>query len=213
MYENFHKLTEEKQKKIINAAMREFSKFGYKKTSVEQIANAADISKSMIFHYFGNKQGLHDYLLEYSFDYSINKYNEIIDNLKEFDYIERYSYMAKNKLTSFTEEPELTRFLGYFYLHNKDVEISEKNKKTFTDIVKISQNYALLMHEEVENTKLRKDLDKTTSLKYIKWIMDGFTQELTSKLSNTNLADESFDDDWKDFDKILNDLRKIFYKE
>ena len=69
------------------------------------------------------------------------------------------------------------------------------------------------MHEEVENTKLRKDLDKTTSLKYIKWIMDGFAQELTYKLSNTNLADESFDDDWKDFDKILDDLRKIFYRE
>lgn len=79
--------------------------------------------------------------------------------------------------------------------------------------MKISQDYALLMHEEVENTKLRKDLDKTTSLKYIKWIMDGLAQELTYKLSNTNLADESFDDDWKDFDKILADLRKIFYRE
>lgn len=213
MYENFYKISKSKQKNIINASMREFSKYGYKKTSVEQIAKSAGISKSMIFHYFGNKQGLHDYLLEHSFNYSINKYNEIIDDLKGFDYIERYSYMAKNKLKSFTEEPELTRFLGYFYLHNKDAQISEKNRKAFTEIMKISQEYALLMHEEAENTKLRKDLDKTTSLKYIKWIMDGFAQELTYKLSNTNLADERFDNDWKDFDKILDDLRKIFYRE
>lgn len=77
MNEKFYSLPEEKQQKIINAGFRVFSRNSYKKSPMNEIADCAGISKSLLFHYFHNKRELYlflwdkacaitmDYLTEY----------------------------------------------------------------------------------------------------------------------------------------------------
>ena len=62
MNEKFFSLPEEKQHAIINAGYRVFSQNSYKKSPMSEIADAAGISKSLLFHYFGNKQELYLFL-------------------------------------------------------------------------------------------------------------------------------------------------------
>lgn len=62
MNEKFFKLPPEKQKRIINAGFRVFSENSYKKSPVSEIAAAAGISKSLLFHYFKNKKELYLFL-------------------------------------------------------------------------------------------------------------------------------------------------------
>lgn len=64
MNEKFFALPEEKQEAMINAGFRVFSQNSYKKSSVREIAEAAGISKSLLFHYFRNKKELYLYLWE-----------------------------------------------------------------------------------------------------------------------------------------------------
>ena len=92
MFDNFNKLEIKKQKQILDGAMEEFSKYGYKKTSVEDIAKSAGISKSMVFYYFNTKLDLYNYLIIYSLDYIIKKYDNLyekadiaLSNAKETD--------------------------------------------------------------------------------------------------------------------------------
>lgn len=59
MNEKFYSLPEEKQRKIINAGFRVFSQNSYKKSPMNEIADLAGISKSLLFHYFHNKRELY----------------------------------------------------------------------------------------------------------------------------------------------------------
>ena len=63
--DKFLALTEEKRLTILNAAFQCFSKFGYEKASINDIAVAAHISKAAVFQYFGSKKQLYINLLEY----------------------------------------------------------------------------------------------------------------------------------------------------
>ncbi len=213
MYENFYKLSEEKQKHILDSAMLEFSKFGYEKTSVEQIAVKAGISKSMVFHYFKSKLKLFEFLINYSSDYILEKYKNYIDRIKDLDYIERYKLASLDKINALNSESALFRFSGSLYLHPFKVEISKECKDKLQEIIELRTSYVNVMHSEVEYTKLRKDINKETSLKFIKWIMDGYTQELIVRLQNQSLAEATFDEEWKLFDSVLDKLKILFYTQ
>ena len=56
MNEKFFSLPEEKQQAIINAGYQVFSQNSYKKSPVSEIADAAGISKSLLFYYFKTKK-------------------------------------------------------------------------------------------------------------------------------------------------------------
>ena len=56
MNDKFYALSEEKQSRILNAAYKVFAMNQYKKAPTSEIAAEAGISKSLLFHYFHNKQ-------------------------------------------------------------------------------------------------------------------------------------------------------------
>lgn len=62
MNEKFYSLPKEKQNAIINAGYRVFSRNSYQKSPMSEIADAAGISKSLLFHYFDNKKELYLFL-------------------------------------------------------------------------------------------------------------------------------------------------------
>ena len=64
MNERFFSLPEERQQAIINAGYRVFSRNTYKNSPMSEIAEAAGISKTLLFHYFHNKQELYLFLWE-----------------------------------------------------------------------------------------------------------------------------------------------------
>lgn len=64
MNEKFFRLPEEKRQRIINGGFRVFSGSPYRKCSMQEIADAAGISKSLLFFYFRNKKELYLFLWE-----------------------------------------------------------------------------------------------------------------------------------------------------
>ena len=63
-YPKFHALDDDKRERIISAAMKEFL-IGYKHASTDNIVREAGISKGLLFHYFGTKENLYRFLVEY----------------------------------------------------------------------------------------------------------------------------------------------------
>lgn len=64
MNERFYTLPAEKQQAILNAGYRVFSQNSYKNSPMSEIADAAGISKSLLFHYFHNKREFYLFLWE-----------------------------------------------------------------------------------------------------------------------------------------------------
>lgn len=212
MYENFYKLNENKQKQILDGAMLEFSRYGYKKASVAQIANSAGISKSMIFYYFGTKEKLYNLLVIKTCDYALKKTEEFVMEINDLDYIESYYMASKFKLKLFEEENAMMRFSGSILLFQEELELSQEAREKLNELINMRENYGKIMHRERENTKLRKDIPKEEILKYIKWIMDGFARDIILKVQMENFADVNFDEDWGNFNKLVKNLEEIFYR-
>ena len=49
----------DRKARVISAAWEVFARFGYQKTSIQDIATAAEVSKSVVFKYFQSKENLY----------------------------------------------------------------------------------------------------------------------------------------------------------
>lgn len=66
MNEKFFDLKKEKQDRMINASMKAFAFAGYTHASTDDIVRDAGVSKGLLFHYFGSKLGLYEFLYDYA---------------------------------------------------------------------------------------------------------------------------------------------------
>lgn len=78
MNEKFFDLKKEKQDRFIHAALKIFAENGYKRASTDEIVREAGISKGLLFHYFGSKQGLYEFVYTYSTKYVMMEYGRCI---------------------------------------------------------------------------------------------------------------------------------------
>lgn len=96
MNEKFFHLPVEKQEKIINAGYQVFSLNSYKKSPMSEIAGAAGISKSLLFHYFRNKRELYLFLWNHCAEITIEyltKYG-CYEKQEFFEMMYREMYLA-----------------------------------------------------------------------------------------------------------------------
>ena len=66
MNEKFWDLKKAKQDCMINGSLKVFARCGYRHASTDEIVAEAGVSKGLIFHYFYSKNGLYEFLTEYS---------------------------------------------------------------------------------------------------------------------------------------------------
>lgn len=91
MNEKFYALPLEKQQKIINAGFRVFSHNSYRKSPMQEIADEAGISKSLLFHYFENKKELYLFLWDKAADITLEHLtrNHCYESTDLFEMMER----------------------------------------------------------------------------------------------------------------------------
>jgi AcrR family transcriptional regulator len=77
--EIFRKIPEEKQNKIIEAALEEFARHGYSEANINKIADRANISVGSLYKYFNDKQNLYQTIVNYSSDTLREELGRIID--------------------------------------------------------------------------------------------------------------------------------------
>ena len=63
----------EKERRILDAAIKNFAQSGYQNTKTDVIAEEAAVSKGLVFHYFGSKAKLYVTAVQTSYDELIDK--------------------------------------------------------------------------------------------------------------------------------------------
>ena len=200
--ENFLSLPEDKQKTIRNSALKVFGENGYKKASVKDIADEADISKSMVFHYFGTKKDLYLYLVDYCSKVLTGPLTSIQKDLPR-DYFERMKVATEKQMGVLKDEPFFLKFLTSM-LSESDPEISEE-LQTYRDYAATFQSsYAL---DDIDFSKFKEDVDLKVVLRMMVWMAEGFSRNVS--LDSEEALDKYIDQ----FNEAVELLRSNLYKE
>jgi TetR/AcrR family transcriptional regulator len=175
----FEKLEKEKQNKIINAACEVFARHGYKKGSMNDIAEMAGISKSVLFKYFSTKQNLYVRVFRLASD-SISEADNIAHSQGERD-SDMFSLMrrsAKIRLSLFKEYPWIYKF-SYTAAFDGDPFVRELVKKELDNYRQASTNNSQINRQGVTDDfkGIRADIPPAISRQIIFWISQGYLEE------------------------------------
>ena len=77
--QRFLKLEEEKKRRILEAAKKEFSSYDYDKVSINRIIQESDISRGAFYTYFLDKDDLLVHLFEAEEDKAVGYFMEILE--------------------------------------------------------------------------------------------------------------------------------------
>lgn len=172
MHETFYALKKEKQNKIINAAMKVFSKSPYSKASTDDIAAAAGISKGSLFYHFKNKKDLYCCLYEYS----CKKIYEKIEEkraMDETDFFERNAKIVEARVCAMLEHPCIFDFSLRAYYETESA-VSDDIKRINERILKDAY---VKLNENIDKSKFKNPEDIGKAIKMIVWIGEGFIKE------------------------------------
>lgn len=187
---------------IIKAAMFCFSKNGYRKASVNDIAVKAKVSKALIFHYFPSKKELYLFTYEYCAKLIKDEINIRIDT-SQADFFEKYKAIQNVKLDTMARYSDL-----FGFLHSAN---TESDKEVSNDLLVLKNNYAdkqfYNSFTNIDYSKFRDGLPAGKIIKIVMWASEGLINELTA-LENYDLQYIE-----KEFNSNLDFLKKLFYKE
>lgn len=208
MYNNFLNLKEEKRNRIIDAAIKEFANKGYKNASTNEIVKSANISKGLLFHYFGSKKNLFLFLFDYCMELNYNHIFKIIDK-NEKDIFIKIKQIAMAKLKLFKEYPDIFKFIEISYFEDSS-EIKKEIEDRINSITQKSYGYLLT---NIDSTSFKESLDIKIVLNIIFWTFEGYgNQEIKKQklIKDYNIDYEKLIDE---MDNYINIFKECFYKK
>ena len=140
MNPRFYSLPEEKQSAILNAGFHVFSQNTYKKSPMSEIADAAGISKALLFHYFHNKKELYLFLWDTCCRITVEEMMRS-GAYEQTDLFGSMDYGMQAKLRLMRQYPDIGVFaVRAFY--EKDPEVSaDIQKSMFIPGIDLSMMY------------------------------------------------------------------------
>ncbi|MGM0445135.1 MAG: TetR/AcrR family transcriptional regulator [Bacillota bacterium] len=194
----------DKQKRIINAAIKEFTANGYEKASTNEIIKEARISKGSLFNYFNSKKELYLFLFEYIGKIIDKIYDEI--DLNETDIFNRLRDVGMIKFKIMKKYP-----LAFDFLKTVSQEGADEVKLEINNIKNSTiENGLERIYENIDWTKFRDDMDLKKMINIINWTMLGFSEEQRDRLDSFEDINMDMLKEWDEYFRIM---RLCFYKE
>ena len=199
MNSKFFDVKKDKQDAIINAALKTFALKGYKDASTDVIVKEAGISKGLLFHYFTSKQGLYDFICDYSTKYMILELTRTVKK-SEKDCFELMSQISQGRIRVMRNYPFMNRFLRNIR-HEEDPEALsvmggcvEEMERTYKKI-----------YDQIDGKKLVYPAQLEKIIDIIDWVCNGYLDE-----HFTN-GDPDPDKLYEEYSEYLTILRTHFY--
>lgn len=192
---NFEKLPEDKKQTILSACILCFGTSGYEKTSIAEIAKAAGISKASVFSYFGTKQDLFMYIVQYT-------WGELEEVFAEgsWDYFQSLTQFIKAHFQIIEKHPGMFNFMR---MVNKLVA-----KEALDELAELSrwhlERYERTIFARVNWGMFQEGYAKETIKNLTIWVGMSCVMELDKKMGIEKLVKET--------EKYFDILKKSLYK-
>ena len=201
MNAKFFDVKKEKQDAIINAALKIFAENGYKKASTDVIVKEAGISKGLLFHYFISKQGLYEFVLDYSVRYMSLEMTQSVKT-GERDFFEILSQVEQAKTRIMRNYPYMQQFLDRLK-NEKDPVICELIGEN-ADVMDQLYNS---IYKKADMTKFKDYIDVVKVIKMINWMSEGFVKE------HFRQQEIDIDEMNVEFEKYIKMIKTHFYRD
>lgn len=201
MNEKFFNLPIEKQERIINAGYRVFSQNSYKKSPMSEIADAAGISKSLLFHYFLNKKELYMFLWD-------NCAKTTVQYLTEYrcyeqkDLFEMMYRGMQAKMEIIRKYPDMARFVIKAY-YEKDPAVCDDIRQSYQKLLNMKSKATLM---KLEPEKFMPGLNLQMMYREMFWAAEGYLWE---KVQQGSLNMEKMEDD---FGKLIEFWKSVYLR-
>lgn len=202
MNERFLLLPEEKQQAIINAGYRVFSRNCYKNSPMSEIAEAAGISKSLLFHYFHNKKELYLFLWEKCAAVTI-EFLTRHDCYSQRDLFESMKRGMRAKMEIIRQYPDMAGFtIKAFYETDREINAA------------IQESYHRHFNLKADRARLNFDpeqfipgLDIPMMYRDMYWASEGYLWEMVQR---GNVDTEQME---KDFTKLMDFWKSVYLRK
>lgn len=175
MNDKFFDLKKEKQDRMINGALKIFAQNGYQKASTDDIVKEAGISKGLLFHYFGSKAGLYEFVYEYSARYLSMELQRAV-SLREADLFVLLSQIEAAKNVLFRNYPYMQKFLFTSY-DLPDEDMKEKMEE-YNELVEKAMNEVI---ERADKDRLVPDVDSGLLVRSMEYVTRGLMETALNK--------------------------------
>ena len=206
MTNKFEKVEIEKQKHILNAALKEFADKGYTQASTNKIVKDAAIGKGMLFYYFTSKKNLYTYLVDYCIDIVEKEYLERIDYTNP-DLFERLLAVSKVKWDFFMVHPEVINFISTLFVKNPD-QMDDELKNRFQTL---QEKWADVLYKNIDFSRFRKDIDPEKAFELIQWSLQGYEESLKSRLRDQVNSKIDYEMYFEEYYEYIAVLKTAFY--
>ncbi|MBL7873100.1 MAG: TetR/AcrR family transcriptional regulator [Cyclobacteriaceae bacterium] len=141
------------EERILEAAMKVFTRRGFAATRTEDIAKEAGINRTLLHYYFRDKQTIFNLIFETRFKEFFKGLFLIFeaDNISLFDKIRR---MVDHEITMLTKHPDLARFIITEVAHNPQLLIEYGTKLGMNPRV-LKQSFEDLVAREVNDKTIK----------------------------------------------------------
>lgn len=202
MNERFFQLPAEKQEKIINAGYAVFANNSYKKSPMSEIADAAGISKSLLFYYFRNKRELYLFLWNKCAEITIEYMTNYGCYGKE-DLFEMMYSGLQAKMHIMRKYPDMARFVAKAF-YEKDPAVCQDIQESYRKAIDFKANASLL---KLDPDKFIPGLNLEMMYRDMYWAAEGYLWEM---LRNGELDMDQVE---KDFLKMVDFWKSIYLKK
>lgn len=204
MNEAFKHLDDHKKDAIINAALKEFATHTYKKASTNNIVGEAQISKGLLFHYFGTKKALYDYLKDFAFTKVLHALESEM-NWRETDFFKRLKQGWLIKSRVLAQYPYLAKFAESFTASASSEELMAMVAKYNPTIVDD------FYRKDIDMSKFKDDVDLDKAINIVIWTFEKIAEQWRvglSEMTPTAIAELS-----KEIESYLTIFKHTLYKE
>jgi len=187
------------KEKILDACFEVFILHGYAKTSTAMLAEAAGISKALIFHHFESKKKLYISILERCLDKMTPELNQ--ESHAEYgDFFEAKEQNGLKRIDYLRKNPKLNRILfEAFYSTPDELKLEIHQLKSLMD-----EKYGAMNAEKerqmmklFNKISLREGVDSREAYELIQVVSEYFRMKLATELTDTKkIYDDGY---WKDF--------------
>ena len=206
-FQKFIALEEDKRERILNAAMGEFIN-GYKKASTDNIVREAGISKGLLFHYFGTKEKLYNFLIDYAIDTMQADFIDLM-NVRQKDILDSIWQLSLLKQDVSRRYPTIFEFMARVYLDDKDCPAKAQ-------LARFNQIRAQTMQDiyaHCDRSLFRDDIPPHKAIEIISMTMDGYAQQIANQLRHKGGAVMgNYDTYLEELKEYLDIFRACFYK-
>ena len=145
MNEKFWDLKKSRQDSMINSALKVFAVGGYRHASTDEIVAGASISKGLLFHYFYSKQGLYEFLAEYSARYALVELGSELRKRESLPFFDLMTAIVNAESQTMRRYPYMMLFLKRVLSESGGIsKQAAENAVMYTDRIRSLVNQSVL---------------------------------------------------------------------